>query len=466
MYRKSRSRSVKRSDTLRVYVEQYLCAIYRSTCNLEDSCNISWQKFAAREGQACGRTYLPEFIVDVCDHGDIGIAEFGCADKALSVCAKEFECESKPFSGLACAVVRPVSTLLPAPGDADAALLPSGPYSSALSAAIAAGAAVLSHRDPHIVGRAAVDGYLVWRGPADAPCTDLLLQNASSIAADLQQSDMALNIERTSPGSSQQSILELMPLLSSVRCDMPGLSESERAIQVPPWLPATHYHVQLYAVRQGASGVQGSGVSAALPECTQFASGRRLFQQDGPCDSFCLANEVLNMIFQSEDTRQNAEGAMKSALQQMETFTGKLSPEFFELKLLPEIGSNDVKKPRSKVRRNIIIALAVAVFVICASAALFLLRRRRRPSPSPRTYVAGAQGAAEPMLPDERREQLKGLLNFLRKKRTEEVTHARTRPLGEPVELGPEPAARTKVEHIVKALLCASAPGPIVADLQ
>lgn len=387
-----------------------------------------------------------------------------CEDISQTLCQKDFVCDGRLLEDLECACMHQVSALLPAPPGA--AKVPSGPYSSALSVAIAAGAEHTSQEETHIVGRAAVSGYRVWQHLGDTTCSDLLSQNSSAIIADWQQSQKLNDASAVQPQSNSQLPPNLMPLLSTLRCDMPGLG-GRRAMQVPPSFPATHYLVDLYVRRQRTCGEQGNGGCPMPSNSAKFDGGRRLFQDD---DADGIRGEhVLAMNFQTDDQRQAAKDAMVSALKQLKNFTKGLPQENYD-DLLPEIiaqRSSDSPAPPSGQRPVpvviVVVTVASVVIFTLLVIAICVWRRRRRPSPSPRTYVAGAQGASEPMLPDERREQLKGLLNFLRKKRTEEVTRARTRPLGDPVELGPEPAARTKVEHIVKALLCASAPGPIVA---
>lgn len=406
------------------------------------------------EGHGCGSTVLPRDVVETCKP----IPTDCPTDPAL--CQTDFECDERLLAGLECVCMHRLSAVLSAPA---ANTVPSGPYASALSVAIAAAAEKASKEEPRILGRAAVSGYLVWKG--ETPCNDLVSQNSSTILADWQQGQPVNDGDANQREIPSYSSSDMLLMTQSLRCVIPDVQNSQaqfRAVQVPPSLQATHYLVQFYVLKsKNTCSELGSGGCAMLSDSAQFDPGRRLFQVDEP--DLTNGRRVLEETLQSDS--QAAKEAMISALRNMTQFTGQLSQDTLD-DPLPKITprENDSAQPSASSPRAVWIWIGVLSAILLIVLAVGCVRwLRRRPSPSPRTYVAGAQGASEPMLPDERREQLKGLLNVLRTKRTEEVTRARTRPLGEPVELGPEPVARTKVEHIVKALLCASAPGPIVA---
>eukprot|EP00892_Ulva_mutabilis_P007267 jgi/Ulvmu1/4912/UM201_0004.1 len=428
---------------------KFSCSQTTGICSQEDmssSC-VSWKKFDSREGQACGSASLPEIVVGPCDGSDTN-AQSGCENglqTSLGICLAEYAaCNELPGNFN----LHQSSTIVE-PSDS-AAQLPSGLYATALSAAIAAGSERIDD-GARIVGGAAVTGLWRWMSAVGTPCEQLRASNATAILKDLKSS------QPVEPPLSRMNISEVYPFLTSLRCDTDLSGGRTRAVEIPPWLQATHYHVQVYLLQPDAA--QDGGV----PLSNRVA--RRLLQHDFQVGS-SSALQALHTIFSVEEARQAAEAAMKDALVQLTTLAGIDVPDT-SASLLPDISSSTVSQENGGAnRKSLYLALALCAcgFVIVVLALITCcLLRRRTPPPSPRTYVASAEGASEPMLPPERREQLKGLLKWLRRKRTEEMIHARTRPLGEPVELGPEPAVRTKVEHIVKSLLCASAPSPGVA---
>ena len=415
---------------------------------------MPWTEFKLPGQQICGSAFLPEVIGGPCLRVDGGDAHRDCvdgADQLPGICLKHYErCADLMSSELSQA-----STMLPVPG---AESLPSGLYASALSAAIAAGARLVGEA-PYIVGRAAVTGFLMWNSTDQTQCKDLASKNATCISEDLNQGQPM----RTQP---QVRISDLMPLLPSMRCDMDPTDPFTRAVQVPPWVPATHFHVQLYLLQNVSSQDSEAGTMPA--NTREMVSGRRLLQGGVDQGTVSPANAALLMIFQDEKAHKAAAEAMEAALVELMQFIDIDPPDVLPQSLLPNIMTN-IDEPQDKNMSVLHVSLGVgaaAALLLVVMVAICCLLRRKTPSPSPRTYVASAEGVTEPILPPERREQLKGLLKWLRRKRTEEMNRARTRPLGEPIELDPEPVARTKVENIVKSLLCASAPGPgVVAEL-
>lgn len=361
----------------------------------------------------------------------------GSGTDASLVCQKEYgRCDDS----LRSAKLHQDSTVVKPP--TEAASWPSGLYASVLSAGIAAGASFVEDSTPQILGRAAVTGLWLWASTDATPCEDLVRENATLIREDLNQAQLEFPSVNTS---------ELIPLLPSMICDLnlTGYDLPPRALQVPPWFPATHYHVQLYLLQADADDAPPS------------EGARRLLQERKGVGS-SPAEVALQMIFDTQEARKFAQEAMSKAASHLVQFTN-ISASPIPASLLPiEFNLNTDEKGLPWWMWSILALSAVVLILLLACTACCLLRRRT-PPPSPRTYVESAEGLAQPMLHAERREQLKGLLKWLKRKRTEEMIHARTRPLGEPVELGPEPAARTKVEYIVKSLLCASAPGPGVA---
>lgn len=410
----------------------------RDSCNEEEACSISWKTLDVAGRHACAEptvpTYLPVRLVDNCDRSDAGLIDFQCAEETPSLCAANFDaCEPSDLPSLH---MKSLSALV----NASSITVPSGPYSSALSAAITSSAANV-HNDLNIVGRAAVTGFFVWS--SEQPCSSINLQNSSSVTAEIRN---ALNSFEEDDNILSGLASQLTLLLQSRKCDLPNLREFEVAVPTPPWLPATHFEVQMY--------VLGNKDSLDHASSNRVPVGRRLLQQDDSDDSSSCdrAEGLLQLTLASP----GAQAVMHDVLKAL---TDVLDLAAFPVdNLLPDVTDCEHDPPGKPMRIVLAVLISCAVVLGLIMIAVCCSRRQRRQAPSPTTYVNRAEGAAEPMLPIERREQLKGLLKFLRKKRTEELID---RPFGEPVEIGPEPPARTKVENIVKALLCASAPGVV-----